>query len=326
MQECFKTQHGLKIRLTSAYFTDLFYDFDTMCDLGLKIEFRFSYPAMLKWYFTIILMCAMPDVKLSIYFIVGIALFAFGIAISNIYSGKAISFIMDTIGCIYNILTLARPLPYLVVIVLGIFRSVPLTISFFILSAITSLLYLLVDKFIILPATYKKYGTHFHDTEMCAFIVLYSNSHTSMSYQEFIKNYCKYAINRKDQLRIVFALSPTRGYYVDTIVRTKDNAELIDKWTDNKCLYMVEMYKGGILETFYVSKEVFYRMKNSIETEEKLKEKTDVSKQEVRQEIIDAEYSSVNKSMMESGLRCDAAADFAMESTWVYVDNEDKSS
>ena len=89
---------------------------------------------------------------------------------------------------------------------------------------------------------------------------------------------------------------------------------------------MVEMYKGGILETFYVSKEVFYRMKNSIETEEKLKEKTDVSKQEVRQEIIDAEYSSVNKSMMESGLRCDAAADFAMESTWVYVDNEDKSS
>ena len=59
MNECFKTQHGLKIRLTSAYFTDSFYDFDTMCDLGLKIEFRFSYPAMLKWYFTIILMLSL---------------------------------------------------------------------------------------------------------------------------------------------------------------------------------------------------------------------------------------------------------------------------
>lgn len=275
MNECFKTQHGLKIRLTSAYFTDSFYDFDTMCDLGLKIESRFSYPAMLKWYFTIILMCIMPDVKLSIYFIVGIALFAFGIAISNIYLGKAISFIMDTIGCIYNILTLVRPLPSLVVIVLGIFRSVPLTISFFILSAITSLLSFLVDKFILFPVTYKKYGTHFHDTEMCAFIVLYSNSHTSMSYREFIKDYCKYAINRKDQLRTVFALSPTRGYYVDTIVRTKDNAEVIDKWTDNGCLYMVEMYKNGVPETYYVSREMFNRMKSGIETGEELKEKTD---------------------------------------------------
>lgn len=277
MNECFKTQHGLKIRLTSAYFTDSFYDFDTMCDLGLKIESRFSYPAMLKWYFTIILMCVMPDVKLSIYFIVGIALFAFGIVISNIYLGKVISFIMDTIGCIYNILTLVRPLPSLVVIVLGIFRSVPLTISFFILSAITSLLSFLVDKFIIFPVTYKKYGTHFHDTEMCAFIVLYSNSHTSMPYREFIKDYCKYAINRKDQLRTVFALSPTRGYYVDTIVRTKDNAEVIDKWTDNGCLYMVEMYKNGVPETYYVSREVFNRMKSGIETGEELKEKTDVS-------------------------------------------------
>lgn len=213
MQECFKTQHGLKIRLTSAYFTDSFYDFDTMCDLGVKIEKRFAYPAMLKWYFTMILLCVMPDVKISTYFAVGIALSVVGFALKCIYLGKAVDWIMNAIGCVYNILDYIKLLPAIAALILGIFRSVPLTISFFALSAIAGALSFLANAFIVQPITYKKYGIHFYDTEICAFIVLYLNSHTSMSYREFIKDYCKYAINRKSQLRAAFELSPTRGYY-----------------------------------------------------------------------------------------------------------------
>lgn len=61
------------------------------------------------------------------------------------------------------------------------------------------------------------------------------------------------------QFLTVHTLSSRNGYYKDTIEKTEENAEMIDRWLDKTtgCLYMTITYRDNEAKSMFITKEFF---------------------------------------------------------------------
>lgn len=192
----FKTPSGLKIRLNHRYFfyqltkTDKYCTEDeivnnnTMYNATLNIESIFIIPTMLVQVFAIL--AVIFHISVPVFCISSVALYFFGC----IWRCSKQDFLLNTILLFFA--TLYKKLWWLYYVALIILTlaldSTYLIIPYIAIRVLCSVVALLQNS-LISNITYKKYGMHFNDTEICAFRVFHTLSKSTLKISDYINHY-----------------------------------------------------------------------------------------------------------------------------------------
>lgn len=201
----FKTPSGLKIRLNHRYFfyqltkTDRYcteeeiVNNDVMYNATVNIENMFIIPTMLVQIFT--LFAVIFHLSLPVFCIVSLSLYLFGCIWRCIPQDFLLSTILMFFSSVYKMLNWLLYIA-LIVLVFALDRTY-LILPYIAIRAACFVLEILLNKFIS-NMTYKKYGVPFNDSEICAFIVFYILSKSTMKLSDYINLYVSVVHSEED--------------------------------------------------------------------------------------------------------------------------------
>lgn len=211
MPSNFMTQGGLKVRLDLSYFMRMLtgknknYSSDEMTDNAIMnnmvsiVEYRYVYPVMLKWYFTLAILIFAPEINLYTYATIALSVALFGMLWRGVLPDIVLHWIINMLSMPYDLISRIWFLPYAILLAVGISRNKFILLAFVVVSALSSLLSLLCNH-ITLNITRKRFGFPFNDTEICAFTTFYIFLERTEGLNKFIDGYCSY-INTKPETK-----------------------------------------------------------------------------------------------------------------------------
>lgn len=192
----FKTPGGLKIRLNHRYFfcqlvkPDRFYtddeivNNDTMYNATANIESMFLIPTMLIQ--TLALFAVILHIDIPVFCVLSVALYVFGC----IWRCSKQDFLLSTILLFFaNVYKMLWWLFYIVLTVLVFTLNSKYLIFPYIITRVVCYVVALLQNFLILNITHKKYGVPFNDTEICAFRVFHLLSESNDNISDYINLY-----------------------------------------------------------------------------------------------------------------------------------------